>query len=97
MFVAIFLATPISRIRIETVLIEVVRPGMLSVFHIGCLVNKEEVRKRNARPRFMVVFEVTYSISRPDLEWINKLAYFETVPYKVYFLQTVYGMSGSLS
>ncbi|KAI5838090.1 hypothetical protein DFP73DRAFT_635595 [Morchella snyderi] len=53
----------------------------LTVFHVGCLTNREEVRGGRAKPRFKLVFEVCYSVPRHDLEEINRLAPFRTVPY----------------
>ncbi|KAL7274962.1 hypothetical protein RUND412_002116 [Rhizina undulata] len=60
-----------------------VKPGMLSAFHVGCLMNKEDVQKFNKKPRFMVAFDVSYSIPKADLECINQLASFQTVPFKI--------------
>lgn len=61
----------------------VVKVGALTVFHVGCLLNKEDVQRVRAKPRFKVVFQVTYSISKPDLEWINMISKFGTIRYKV--------------
>lgn len=55
----------------------------LTVFHVGCLTNKEEVKSGRAKPRFKMVFEVCYSVPRHDLEEINRLAPFRTVAYDV--------------
>lgn len=61
----------------------IVKPGTLTVFHVGCLLNKEDVQRVGAKPRFKVVFQVTYSISKPDLEWINMISRFGAVQYVV--------------
>lgn len=53
----------------------------LTVFYVGCLMNKEEVQKSGAKPRFKLVFEVCYGLPKHDLEEINRLAPFSTVPY----------------
>lgn len=61
----------------------IVKVGMLTVFHVGCLLNKEDVQRVRAKPKFKVMFQVTYSISKPDLEWINMISRFGTIKYKV--------------
>ncbi|KAH0606339.1 uncharacterized protein H6S33_004000 [Morchella sextelata] len=53
----------------------------LTVFHVGCLTNKGEVKRGRAKPRSRLVFEVCYSVPRHDLEEINRLAPFRTVAY----------------
>lgn len=63
-----------------------VKCGALTVFHVGCLLNKEDVQRFRAKPRFKVLFQVTYSISKPDLEWINTISRFEAIPYEVRIL-----------
>lgn len=61
----------------------IVKPGALTVFHVGCLLNKEDVQRVRAKPKFKVLFQVTYSISKPDLEWINMISRFGTIKYTV--------------
>jgi DNA ligase-4 len=57
--------------------------GGLSTFHVAVLVNKEQVKTFGTKPRLKVLFEVSYSISKLDLEWIQRIAYLEAVEYEV--------------
>lgn len=66
----------------------IVKAGALTVFHVGCLLNKEDVQRVRAKPKFKVVFQVTYSISKPDLEWINMVSQFGKIQYKVRTVST---------
>lgn len=58
----------------------------LTTFFVGALENKDAVVRFGARPMFKVVFHVSYSISRPDLEHLNRVAYFRASEYQVYRL-----------
>jgi DNA ligase-4 len=57
--------------------------GDLNTFHIAVLTNKRDVKKYGVKPKLKVVFEVTYSITRSDLEYIRQCAYFDAVKYEV--------------
>ncbi|KAF8460652.1 hypothetical protein BDZ91DRAFT_798733 [Kalaharituber pfeilii] len=56
--------------------------GGLTTFFAGALVNKEAVVRFGMRPSFKVVFHVSYSIMRQDLEQLNRVAYFAAKEYK---------------
>ncbi|KAI5780815.1 hypothetical protein EDC01DRAFT_667337 [Geopyxis carbonaria] len=56
--------------------------GSLSVFHAAVLVNKEDVKKYGSTPKLQVVFEVTYSISKPDLQWIQTVASHDAIEFE---------------
>ncbi|KAF8537019.1 hypothetical protein BDD12DRAFT_848351 [Trichophaea hybrida] len=56
--------------------------GDLNTFHIAVLTNKRDVKKYGVKPKLKVVFEVTYSITRSDLEYIRQCAYFDAVKYE---------------
>lgn len=57
--------------------------GSLNSFHAAVLLNKQDVKMYGAKPRLKVVFEVTYSITQADLDWIQRRVYFDAVPYEV--------------
>jgi DNA ligase-4 len=58
--------------------------GDLNTFHIAVLTNKRDVEKYGVKPRLKVIFEVTYSITRSDLDYIQRCAYFDAVKYEVF-------------
>jgi DNA ligase-4 len=60
--------------------------GDLSTFHAAVLMNNAEVEKYGAKPKLKVMFEVSYSIQKVDLEWIQRCAYFNGIEYEVIFL-----------
>lgn len=56
--------------------------GQMNTFHVAALTNKAAVEMHQTKPRLKVLFEVSYSIGRSDLEWIRRLSYFNTVDYE---------------
>jgi len=51
-------------------------------FYIGCLENKDEVCRFDAKPRFLIVDVVDrHGISKEDILFLNRLGYFEEVPF----------------
>src|SRR5947199_4843061 len=51
-------------------------------FYLGCLENKDDVRRFDAKPKFRVVDAVgRHSISENDILHLNQKGYFERVPF----------------
>ena len=51
-------------------------------FYIGCLENKDEVRRSNAKPHFRILATVgRYNISKTDMRYINERGNFVQVPF----------------
>jgi DNA ligase-4 len=55
--------------------------GTMNTFHVAVLMNKRQVKGLGEKPRLKVVCEVSYSIEKLDLEWIQKHRYFDAVEY----------------
>jgi DNA ligase-4 len=53
-------------------------------FYIGCLENKDEVCRSNARPRFRIIDRIDrHGISKEDILHLNRHGYFERVPFAI--------------
>jgi DNA ligase 4 len=53
-------------------------------FYIGCLENKDEVYRFNARPRFRIIDRIDrHGISKGDILFLNQRGYFERVPFAI--------------
>jgi DNA ligase 4 len=51
-------------------------------FYIGCLENKDEVRRSNAKPHFRILDTVgRYNISQTDMRYLNERGNFVQVPF----------------
>ncbi|KAJ8097399.1 ATP dependent DNA ligase domain-containing protein [Lipomyces tetrasporus] len=53
----------------------------ITTFYVGCLRNKEAVKRFAARPTFEVLFVVTYGLDRQLLERINEIVQSFSKPY----------------
>ncbi|KAK9353433.1 hypothetical protein V1523DRAFT_411060 [Lipomyces doorenjongii] len=68
--------------------------GCVTTFFVGCLRNKEAVKRFSARPMFEALFAVTYGLDKQKLERINKIvrtfakAYDENTAVPEYDLHT---------
>jgi hypothetical protein len=51
----------------------IVDTGCVTTFFVGCLRNKEAVKRFSARPMFEALFAVTYGLDKQKLERINKI------------------------
>ena len=59
-------------------------------FHIGCLQNKDEVKRFNARPRFIVLDAFNQSVTKPDFDYLRRHGQWQAIdvssssqPYEV--------------
>ena len=50
-------------------------------FHIGCLENKDEVKRFKVRPCFRIIDVLNHSIIPSDLETLNRLGQFKAIPF----------------
>jgi DNA ligase-4 len=51
-------------------------------FYLGCLDNKEDVRRFNAKPIFRLIDRVDWhGISKENIQFLNRRGYFERVPF----------------
>ena len=69
-------------------------------FYIGCLLNKHEVLRANAKPRFLVFNEVSDCIKREDLKSLNERGYIRAMEStsdearEIYDIEYAFGVSG---
>ncbi|KAI9822583.1 MAG: hypothetical protein M1827_000302 [Pycnora praestabilis] len=50
-------------------------------FHVGCLENKADVLRFDAKPRFRIIDALNQSIQKHDMKALNQLGQFVSVPY----------------
>ncbi|TGZ83607.1 hypothetical protein EX30DRAFT_393179 [Ascodesmis nigricans] len=58
--------------------------NILNTFYAAVIVNKPDVIRLGVKPECQILFPVTYSINKADREWIQRLAYFSTIPFNSY-------------
>jgi DNA ligase 4 len=59
-----------------------------TTFYIGCLENKDEVYRFDVKPKFRIIDMVDrHGISKENLRFLNRLGYFEQVPFASFSLE----------